>query len=274
MAKCDRNADSTGNTMTSLTISFALWTYNGAKYLPEQLESLTLQHRPPDELVISDDASSDDTVGIIREYARHARFPVRLVVNSENAGPSQNYAQAVRLCSGDIIVPLGQDDIQHPDKLTQIETVFRRWPAVGLCSSDAELIDHCSRPLGETLWQRIRFSPDEQREVAADDIMAVLIRHNVVSGPTCAFRSEYRDVVLPIPSGWWEDYWAAVIIAAMSSVAIIPTCLVKYRLHPDQQLGLPHIPYMYNLVYAQWMADFWSAAIEPLSQHLPAKQLG
>jgi len=249
-----------------------MWTYNGARYLDEQLESIARQSRPPDELVVSDDASSDETVRIVERYARRFSFPVRIAVNAVNIGGMANYGNALSLCRGDIVVPVGQDDIQYPDKLSRIEAAFQARPGIGLCFSDAELIGENSEPLGETLWQRIRFSPREQRSAARGDLMAVLVRHNVVSGPASAFRSEYRDLILPIPADWWEDYWGAIIISSLTSAAMIPRCLVKYRLHRDQQLGLPENPYIYNLIYAQWMAEFWVDTRSLLCQRFSAEQ--
>jgi glycosyltransferase involved in cell wall biosynthesis len=249
-----------------------MWTYNGARYLAEQLESIARQTRPPDELVVSDDASSDETVRIVERYARRFRFPVRIAVNPVNVGGMANYGNALSLCRGDVIVPVGQDDIQYPDKLSSIEAAFQARPEIGLCFSDAELIDEDSRPIGQTLWQRIRFSTRERRNAVRGDLMTVLVRHNVVSGPASAFRSEYRDLILPIPADWWEDYWGAIIISSLSSAAMIPRCLVKYRLHRDQQLGLPEGPFLYNHIYAGWLVDFWSDARALLRQRLSVEQ--
>ena len=88
-------------------VSIALGTYNGAKFLPEQLESISAQAALPEELVVSDDCSTDETVAIIREFARRAPFPVKLNVNQKNLGSTGNFAEAIALCTGDAIFFVG-----------------------------------------------------------------------------------------------------------------------------------------------------------------------
>ena len=96
-----------------MNLSIALATYNGAVYLKEQLESIAAQTRTPDELVISDDQSTDDTLRVIEEFAATAGFPVRLSVNEANLGIAKNFEKAISLCRGDLIFLSDQDDVWH-----------------------------------------------------------------------------------------------------------------------------------------------------------------
>ena len=105
----------------SKTISVAMCTYNGEKYLREQLESIALQTRLPAELVICDDRSTDSTSEIIRNFADSAPFPVRFNLNPVNLGGAtkgitKNFEQASRLCTGDLIAFCDQDDVWLPKK--------------------------------------------------------------------------------------------------------------------------------------------------------------
>ncbi|HEV2835287.1 MAG TPA: glycosyltransferase, partial [Pyrinomonadaceae bacterium] len=100
-----------------MNLSIALGTYNGAVYLKEQLESIAAQTRTPDELVISDDQSTDDTLRLIEEFAATAGFPVPLSVNESNLGTAKNFEKAISLCRGDVILLSDQDDVWHSDKL-------------------------------------------------------------------------------------------------------------------------------------------------------------
>ena len=84
-------------------VSVAMATYNGEAYLLEQLESVASQTRPPDQLVICDDASSDRTVDIVERFANSAPFTVDIHRNVRNLGYSQNFGRAISLCDGDII---------------------------------------------------------------------------------------------------------------------------------------------------------------------------
>jgi hypothetical protein len=220
-----------------LISSVALCTYNGAAYVGEQLDSIHAQERQPDELVVCDDASTDTTVSIVREFAGRVRFPVQLHVQPRNVGSRENFACAIRRCQGDVIVLADQDDIWHRDKLRCLLEPLEHDAGLGLVFSDAELIDATGCPLGESLWEAIRFTPGEQAAFAAAHECDVLLRHNVVSGATMAFRSEFRQLVLPVAQAWVHDGWIALLIAAVARCAALPKRLIGYRQHAQQQIG-------------------------------------
>ena len=220
-----------------LRSSVALCTYNGAAYLGEQLESIASQERLPDELVVCDDASTDATVSIVGEFAARASFPVRVYVQARNVGSRENFARAIGLCQGAVIVLADQDDVWRRDKLRRLLEPLDRDPGLALAFSDAELIDAAGCPLGQRLWEAIRFTPDEQAAFGAGREIDVLLRHNVVSGATMAFRSEYRKLVLPVAEGWVHDGWIALLVAAVARCAALPERLVGYRQHARQQIG-------------------------------------
>src|SRR4030095_14430308 len=87
-----------------LFVSIALCSYNGERYLQEQLDSIAGQSRLPDELVVCDDRSLDETAEIIRAFASKVPFPVRLTINERNLGSTKNFEKAISLCRGDIIL--------------------------------------------------------------------------------------------------------------------------------------------------------------------------
>src|ERR687894_3003245 len=97
--------------------SVAMCTYNGARFVAEQLASVAAQTRPPDELVVCDDGSTDETCRLVEEFAARAPFPVRLFVNERNLGSTRNFGRAVALCEGDLVALSDQDDVWHPEKL-------------------------------------------------------------------------------------------------------------------------------------------------------------
>ncbi|OPX94960.1 MAG: putative glycosyltransferase EpsE [Pelotomaculum sp. PtaB.Bin104] len=218
-------------------LSVAMCTYNCVDYLKEQLDSIALQTRPPDELVICDDRSFDATVEIIKFFKAKAAFPVRFTINEQNLGTTKNFEKAVSLCTGDIIVLSDQDDVWHPEKLMLIEAKMSSLPYAGVVFTDADVVDECLRPMGYRLWEAKRFSPAEQKKVSQGRAFEVLLKHNVVTGATMAFRAKYRELFLPIPASWLHDAWIALIIAAYAELAIIRKPLIKYRQHLNQQLG-------------------------------------
>ena len=124
-----------------MKFSVAMCTYNGAAYLEEQLDSIARQIRLPDELVVCDDNSSDESLRILRSFAARSAFPVRLHSNESNLGSTKNFEKAICLCSGDVIALADQDDVWHPEKLAILEREFSSTPDVGLVFTDAEIVD-------------------------------------------------------------------------------------------------------------------------------------
>jgi glycosyltransferase involved in cell wall biosynthesis len=100
-----------------LRLSIAMATYNGEKYLYEQLQSLAKQTVKPFELVVCDDGSRDDTLKIIRNYIPDMPFPVRVYENEQRLNFTGNFLKAASLCAGDAIAFCDQDDIWDPRKI-------------------------------------------------------------------------------------------------------------------------------------------------------------
>src|SRR6476646_4901088 len=148
--------------LRSMNLSIALCSYNGAAYLSEQLESIAAQTRTPDELVISDDHSTDDTLRLIEEFAATAGFPVRLSVNESNLGTAKNFEKAISLCRGDVIVLSDQDDVWHSDKLESVERIFAARPQLSLVFSNAELVDETLTLFDKTLFDWVHFNDEKQ----------------------------------------------------------------------------------------------------------------
>ena len=222
-----------------LLLSIALATYNGERYLEEQLESIVHQTRLPDELVIFDDASTDSTASIAGEFAQRAPFPVRFQINPERLGSTRNFEAAIRACSGDIIFLCDQDDVWYPEKMARMEERFISDPEAGAVFTDADVVDQDLQPCGPRLWQAVRFKQKDQARFAARDALGVLLKRPVVTGATMAFRSSYRDLILPMPEIWVHDAWISLLIGAVSHLDGLPIPLIAYRQHSANQIGAP-----------------------------------
>jgi glycosyltransferase involved in cell wall biosynthesis len=218
-------------------LSVALCTWNGARFLEPQLESLSAQSRAPDELVVCDDASTDDTVAILTRFAQGARFPVRIERNPTRLGSTKNFEKAIGLCTGDLIATCDQDDIWLPDKLAWSEAAMDGPVARGLVFTDSEVVDDELQPLGHTMWDAIRFSALARRQVRCGRPFDVLLKQWIVTGATMMFRADYRPFVLPIPDNWIHDGWIAFIIGALAPIGFIERPTLKYRQHVTQQIG-------------------------------------
>jgi glycosyltransferase involved in cell wall biosynthesis len=214
----------------------ALCTYNGAKFVAAQLESITRQTAPVDEIIICDDGSSDRTLPIVKEFA--SRLPMRIEINDRRLGVTGNFAKAIAQCTGDIIFLCDQDDLWEPQKVQKIVQCFAD-DAVGLAFSNALVVHEDLSPAGYRLWDSVWFDPAEQRKMRDGSALPVLLRHAVAAGSTLAFRSRYRSLILPIPNfPHSHDIWITLLIACVSRVFPLDEDLIRYRLHASNHVGL------------------------------------
>jgi glycosyltransferase involved in cell wall biosynthesis len=220
-----------------MKLSVALCTYNGEQYLPEQLGSIREQSRLPDEVVICDDASNDRSLLIVQEFAEQVPFPVRIVANAANLGSTPNFDKAIGLCGGDVIVLADQDDIWRPHKLETLESSLKTNLNSGFVFSDAEIVDQDRKPFGYTLWEAVGFASNEQDRFQSGEAFEALLKRYRVTGATMAFRSQYRNLIQPIPAPWLHDAWIALLISSIAPCALVREPLIQYRQHGRQQLG-------------------------------------
>jgi glycosyltransferase involved in cell wall biosynthesis len=221
------------------TLSVAMCTYNGARYIEQQLVSIAEQTRLPNELVICDDRSTDGTGAVIRSFAERAPFPVRFSINEHRLGITKNFERAVAQCQGDIIALADQDDVWLPGKLAALEAALlgRTSDAADLAFCDAEVVDEHLQPLGYSLWPTKGFSRSRQVNLQSDRAWRLLLKSNVVSGNTMAFRSEFKELVLPFSASGLHDAWLALLISCVGRVQAIPENLILYRQHRNNEVG-------------------------------------
>lgn len=221
-----------------MKISVAMCTWNGASYLPAQLTSILKQTRKPDELVVCDDVSSDTTKKLLDSFASNSDFPVRVIENSTRLGSTGNFAKAISICTGEVIVLADQDDIWDSAKLAVTEEHFQNRPSLGGIFTDAKLIDQHGNELNESLWSAVGFNYRKKSALHEGRGLDSLIQGNYVTGATLAFRSCWRSLLLPIPSGWVHDHWIATLLSVATQLDFDQAPLIKYRIHPLQQFGV------------------------------------
>lgn len=200
-------------------ISIALCTFNGERYLREQLDSVLAQTYTDLEIVAVDDASTDETVAILREYeARDAR--VKVFVNATNIGLQKNFERAISLCAGSFIAPCDQDDIWLPEKLS---TLLERIGTHALAYCDSEFIDENGHALDNGMSDNVTM-------VSSNDPVIFAVT-NCVAGHAMLIRSEIAKRAVPIPDPFYYDWWLAAVAAAAGGIVYCDKRLVKYRLH-------------------------------------------
>lgn len=226
-----------------LRTTVVLATFNGERYIREQLLSISHQSRSVDELVISDDGSTDATLDIVAEFrGTFSRFAV--LEGAKHLGVVGNFERALRAAHGDVIILCDQDDIWEYNKVERVSEAFG---ANGLTtwSSDAALIDSDGRELGARLWPRYGVTTALADRVNTKVGFVALLELPALSGATMALRASVLDVALPLPREtgsdgnllFLHDGWLAACGAAMGELALEPLPLVRYRQHGEQMIG-------------------------------------
>jgi glycosyltransferase involved in cell wall biosynthesis len=225
--------------MNQPKVSIAMCTYNGAKYVLEQLESFAHQTCLPDEVVICDDVSQDNTFDLVRQYAQQASFPIRLYSNEKNLGYGQNFSKAIELTTGDIIFMSDQDDVWHPTKIQKFIDEFQRHQNVIMVMSDTNLVNEKLVPLGKTFFESMKFKESDKELITSSQSFALIPKYyiNAFAGAAMAFRGAAKNILLPIPENWSHDGWIAMVTAATGRISLIDEPLNDYRQHPKQTSG-------------------------------------
>ncbi|TAM15660.1 MAG: glycosyltransferase family 2 protein [Rhodanobacter sp.] len=227
--------------MTNTRISVALCTYNGAAFLPEQLDSLLRQTRLPDEIVIGDDGSTDGSLGIVEAFARkalEAGVQMKVVRQPANVGYVRNFSDMLLRASGEIVFLCDQDDCWRADKLALMTGRFDCEPDLLLLCSDARLVDADSHDLGVTQFDALELDTTERVAVHAGRAFEVLLRRSMVTGATAAVRRSVLGACLPVGQNWIHDEWLAIVVAAIGRLDVVEQTLIDYRQHASNQVGM------------------------------------
>jgi len=221
----------------SVRVSVALCTFNGEKYITEQLESILSQTYPVSEIVIFDDASEDKTVEIVSQFISSSGVDIKLKQNEKRVGISHNFSQAIEHCTGDIIFLSDQDDIWLEDKVERFIEVFVSNDSAGAVFSDAFLVDEAGRRLDYSLFERWGFNDSDKKLFSSGRGCEVLVRKSVVTGATLAFKSQLKKYILPIPDLWLHDEWIALVSLIFFDLLPLDVKTIEYRQHGENVIG-------------------------------------
>lgn len=205
------------------TVSVVVATYNGAEFIREQIDTILAQSTPVDEIIITDDKSTDATIEICRS-ALHGTAH-RILETDENLGFVRNFEKGIAHSSGDIIFLADQDDIWERDKVKRQCEILESSLAV---HGNYSLINAEGDPIrGAAKSNSLIFSATKS-----------FLYGNCVTGCTVAFRRELLDDLLPFPNDLaYHDWWIGIVAAGHGGLAYTDEPLIRYRQHESQHTG-------------------------------------
>lgn len=208
-----------------MRISVALATYNGERYLQEQLDSYLVQTRLPDELIISDDSSTDGTLRILYDFAEMAPFDVVIMESDSNVGYGHNFRKALDAVTGDIVFLSDQDDVWFPGKIEKILGFFEEFPDVNLIAHDIEFCNEDLELVGQTKMGRMSKLADLQEDY--------------VVGMASAVKKSFLNLCSYAPPGFNvpHDTWIHRCGYALQCKKLVYDVLAYHRRHDSNETG-------------------------------------
>ena len=222
-----------------MKISVALIVYNGARYMRTQLDSILAQTHKVDEIIVCDDASSDNTKEILEEYKNKHPNLFFIHYNNKNLGPTKNIEKAIQASTGDIILLADQDDYWETNKVETIIKWFEANPTMNgvftngsLMNSNGELDNKYG------LWDVMSF-PYNRVNNSQNLKLYINTVENAITGATLAIKNNLPFLKQPFPviKHLVHDRWLAMNLAENNSLGILNEKLIRYRIHSSQAIG-------------------------------------
>ncbi len=218
--------------------SVALCTYNGERYLNEQLDSILSQTVAVDEIIICDDGSNDKTVAILFGYQEKYPGIFKVYQNETNLGFIKNFEKAIKLCSHEVIIISDQDDVWEKDKVKETLHFFTSNTQFDGVFHDLKLIDNETIHSSYLNWKKISHE-EILKEISEKELFTALVnKGSFILGCALAIRKEalqsHHLENFPIA----HDYFIVQKLSIKNKLGFIPKSLSSYRLHANQVYGL------------------------------------
>lgn len=226
-----------------MKISVAFIVYNGAQYMRTQLDSILAQTHKVDEIIVCDDASSDNTKEILEEYKNKHSNLFFIHYNNQNIGPTKNIEKAIQACTGELILLADQDDYWEEHKVETIIKWFEENPTMkGLFTNGAIMNSNGELDNKYALWDIMSFpykTVKSKTEFNSNLKLYINTVENAVTGATLAIRNNLAFLKQPFPviKHLVHDRWLAINLAETNSLGILEDKLIRYRIHSAQAIG-------------------------------------
>ena len=215
--------------MDNVRVSVVMASFNGEKYIEEQIQTILECLDNNDELIISDDGSIDNTRNIIKDFS-DKRI---ILIDGPRKGIKKNFENAIKYAKGKYIFLSDQDDVWKNDKVKKVIEVFEEEKCLCVVH-DCEVFNSAN---GEVIYDSFFKFRNSGKGIIKN------IYKNTYIGCCMAFSSEIIDYILPIPSEIeMHDQWIGIIAEECGKVKFIDEKLIKYRRHELNVSQMKHYP--------------------------------
>jgi len=224
-------------------IDILLATYNGEKYLKEQIESILNQTYSNFRLVISDDKSTDNTLAILEEYEKKDD---RIIVykQEKNLGYIKNFEFLLTKVENEIYMLSDQDDYWKPEKVGKTYLKLKQENA-DLVFTDLEVVDQELQTIETSFNNYMLLS----RKINKFKDYRMQYLYNCITGCTLMSKKKYIKDALPLPTSskhMLHDYWIGIVVALKGKIAYLPEQTIKYRQHGNNQIGTDKLSHKFT----------------------------
>lgn len=213
--------------MNNCLVSVVMCTYNGSRFVAEQIESICNQTYKNLQLIIVDDASTDNSCEILKQYADKDQR-ILFYKNENNLGFNLNFNKACKLATGDFIAIADQDDIWE---LTKIEKLLAK-----INEDKNTLLVHCISARFEKFGKFHLKSHKLVNYSAGKDVRNFFLS-NYISGHNMLLRRSLLEMSLPFPGDVYYDWWLAAVASCNGKIEPVPEILVWHRMHDSNATG-------------------------------------
>ena len=213
-------------------ISIAMATYNGEKFIREQIDSILAQTISDWELIVCDDVSTDSTIAILEEYAKND-VRIKIYQNMVNLGFKRNFEKAIDLCQGDYIALCDQDDIWYPKHL---EILLNQIGDYSLSIGNSDIVDRNNIYLGQKMSETdyLYTLPNDPKKL----IYRELLNSNPFQGAAMLLEKEFAQKCIPIPHDvLYHDTWICACACANKGIVYSYDSVIRYRQHENNVTG-------------------------------------
>lgn len=223
-----------------MRVGVVVATYNGEKYIVEQLMSIVNQSYKPNEIVISDGKSSDETIRICHEILKNQEIQYKILTSEKPLTVTENFQKGLLHCDCDYVFFSDQDDVWLENKISDTLQYLVENSAC-MAFSNAFIVDEYLNQHNEiSLWESVGYKQDEKIKVFRkedSEFIDILLQHNIVTGMCMCISKELKKTVLPFSANTFHDGWIAFLAALKGKVVAIDEKYVLYRQHETNVVG-------------------------------------